>query len=252
MSEVVIIGSGFAGLCMGIKLRQAGCEDFVILEKADDLGGTWRDNTYPGCACDIPSYLYSFSFEQNPRLDADVLAAGGDLAYLRHCADKYGIARHIRYGAEVTEAVFDEATGQWTVTVERRRDDRDRRPWSPASGACTSPSVPDLPGLDASPARRSTPRSGITPTTSRARRVAVIGTGASRDPVRPARSPPQVAQLDVYQRTPPWITPKPDRAIGPLGARAATSASRPAAGDPQRHLLGAREPRRRLRAATRS
>ena len=87
MAEVVIIGSGFAGLCMGIKLRQAGCEDFVILEKADDLGGTWRDNTYPGCACDIPSYLYSFSFEQNPRWTRMFAPWDEILAYLRHCAE---------------------------------------------------------------------------------------------------------------------------------------------------------------------
>ena len=85
-TEVVVVGSGFAGLCMAIKLRAAGIEDFVVLEQAERLGGTWRDNTYPGCACDIPSYLYSFSFEQNPRWQRMFAPWDEILAYLEHCA----------------------------------------------------------------------------------------------------------------------------------------------------------------------
>src|SRR5882762_8536836 len=115
--RVAIVGGGFAGVGAAIGLREAGIEDFVLLEKADELGGTWRDNTYPGCACDIPSYFYSFSFEQNPRWTRMFAPWDEILAYLKHCAEKYGIADKIRYGAEVTDAAFDESTGRWTVTI---------------------------------------------------------------------------------------------------------------------------------------
>jgi cation diffusion facilitator CzcD-associated flavoprotein CzcO len=211
-TEVVVVGSGFAGLCMGIKLRQAGCEDFVILEKADELGGTWRDNTYPGCACDIPSYLYSFSFEPNPHWTRMFAPWDEILAYLKHCATKYGIADKIRYGAELTEAVFDETTGRWTVTVNGD-ETIETQALVTGVGSLHLPKVPDLPGLDT-----------FTGTTFHSshwdhdhdltgRRVAVIGTGASAIQFVP-RIAEQVAHLDLYQRTPPWITPKPDRAIG--------------------------------------
>jgi len=213
MAEVVIVGSGFAGLCMGIKLRQAGCEDFVILEKAEELGGTWRDNTYPGCACDIPSYLYSFSFEQNPHWTRMFAPWDEILAYLKHCADKYGIADKIRYGAEVTEAAFDEATGRWTVTVNGDQT-IETQALVAGVGSLHQPKLPDLPGLDSF--------AGTTFHSARwkhdhelsDRNVAVIGTGASAIQFVP-KIAPQVAHLDVFQRTPPWITPKPDRAIGP-------------------------------------
>ncbi|QNE18591.1 NAD(P)/FAD-dependent oxidoreductase [Kribbella qitaiheensis] len=213
-TEVAIVGSGFAGLCMGIKLRQAGCEDFVILEKADELGGTWRDNTYPGCACDIPSYLYSFSFEQNPRWTRMFAPWDEILAYLRHCAEKYGIADKIRYGAEVTEAAFDETTGRWTVTVNGD-ETLDAQALVTGVGNLHQPKFPDLAGLDTF--------AGTTFHSSQwdhdhdltGRRVAVIGTGASAIQFVP-RIAEQVAHLDLFQRTAPWITQKPDRAIGPL------------------------------------
>jgi cation diffusion facilitator CzcD-associated flavoprotein CzcO len=212
-TEVAIIGSGFAGLCMGIKLRQAGCEDFVILEKADRLGGTWRDNTYPGCACDVPSYLYSFSFEQNPRWTRMFAPWDEILEYLEHCAAKYGIADKIRYGAEVTEAAFDEASGRWTVTVNGD-ETIDAQVLVAGVGNLHQPKFPDIPGLDSF--------TGTTFHSSQwdheqdltGRRVAVIGTGASAIQFVP-RIAEQVAHLDVFQRTPPWITSKPDRTIGP-------------------------------------
>jgi cation diffusion facilitator CzcD-associated flavoprotein CzcO len=212
-AEVVIVGSGFAGLCMGIKLRQAGCEDFVILEKAGELGGTWRDNTYPGCACDIPSYLYSFSFEQNPHWTRMFAPWDEILAYLKHCADKYGIGSKIRYGAEVTEAAFDEATGRWTVTINGD-ETIEAQALVAGVGSLHQPKLPDLPGLDSF--------AGTTFHSARwnhdhdlnGRNVAVIGTGASAIQFVP-KIAQQVAHLDVFQRTPPWITAKPDRAIGP-------------------------------------
>ena len=102
--SVLIVGSGFAGLGMAIRLKQAGIDDFVLLEQADDVGGTWRDNHYPGCACDVPSQLYSFSFEPWPKWTRDFAPQGEILEYLQHCADKYGLRPHIRFGARVVRS----------------------------------------------------------------------------------------------------------------------------------------------------
>jgi cation diffusion facilitator CzcD-associated flavoprotein CzcO len=212
-SEVAIIGSGFAGICMGIKLKQAGIDDFVILEKGDDLGGTWRDNTYPGCACDVPSYLYSFSFEQNPHWSRMFAPWDEILGYLRHCAEKYGVVAHIRYGAEVTEAAFDEHTATWTVTLIDG-DTVTCRALVAGAGNLHEPRMPELPGLSsfAGSVFHSSRWDHTHDLTDR--RVAVIGTGASAIQFVP-RIAPQVRHLDLFQRTPPWVTPKPDRLIGP-------------------------------------
>lgn len=114
---VVIIGSGFSGVGMAMQLERAGVHDFLMLEKAADLGGTWRDNTYPGAGCDVPSHLYSYSFEPNPAWSTAYARQGEIWDYLRHCATKYGLWPHIRFGAEVISAEFGEAAGEWTVTV---------------------------------------------------------------------------------------------------------------------------------------
>ena len=208
----VIVGAGFSGLCAGIQLRKAGIEDFVILEKGHGVGGTWRDNTYPGAACDIPSHLYSYSFEPNPRWSR---AYGGQpeiLAYLEHCATKYGLREHLVFGSHVARADFDEASGTWTIATDDDRVYR-ARALILGNGALHLPQVPDLPGLASF--------RGATFHSARwdhayelaGRRVAVIGTGASAIQFVPQIAP-RVAQLDVYQRTPPWIVPKSDRTIG--------------------------------------
>src|ERR1700716_252934 len=106
--HVAIVGSGFAGLGMAIRLKQAGIEDFVVLERAEDVGGTWRDNTYPGCACDVPSHLYSFSFAPNPNWSRSYSPQAEIWNYLRDCAQRYGILPHVRFGHEVLEAAWDE------------------------------------------------------------------------------------------------------------------------------------------------
>jgi len=111
----VIIGAGFGGLAMAIALRRAGEDDVLLLEKGRDVGGVWRENTYPGAACDIPSHLYSFSFEPNPGWTRAYSPQPEILDYLRHCADKYGVRGKIRFGCEVTSATFDEATSLWRV-----------------------------------------------------------------------------------------------------------------------------------------
>ncbi|GAA0622206.1 NAD(P)/FAD-dependent oxidoreductase [Kribbella sandramycini] len=217
MTEVVIIGSGFAGLCMGIKLRQAGCDDFVILEKADRLGGTWRDNTYPGCACDIPSYLYSFSFEQNPHWTRMFAPWDEILAYLERCAEKYGVAGKIRYGAEATEAAFDERTGRWTVTVNGS-ETIETDALVTGVGSLQLPKLPEIQGLDSFTGTAFHSAQWDHSQDLTGRRVAVVGTGASAVQFIPKLAE-QVGQLDVYQRNAPWITAKPDRAIGPLERR---------------------------------
>ncbi|MDO9236766.1 MAG: NAD(P)/FAD-dependent oxidoreductase [Aquabacterium sp.] len=121
-STVLVIGTGFSGLCTAIRLKQEGVEDFVILERAADVGGTWRDNNYPGCACDVQSHLYSFSFEKNPDWSRQFATQPEIWAYLRGCAEKYNILPHVRFNANVVNARFDEASATWVVRTEDGRE----------------------------------------------------------------------------------------------------------------------------------
>ena len=116
-ARAVIVGTGFSGLGMAIRLKQRGMHDFVILEKADDIGGTWRENTYPGCACDIPSHLYSFSFAPNPRWSRRFSPGSEIRAYLNSVVDRFDVRRHLRLGQDVTRAEFDEGSGRWQVAT---------------------------------------------------------------------------------------------------------------------------------------
>jgi cation diffusion facilitator CzcD-associated flavoprotein CzcO len=218
---ILIIGSGFAGLGMAIQLAKAGLHDFVLLEQDDDLGGTWRDNHYPGCACDVPSHLYSFSFEPWPGWTREFAPQREILEYLRHCADRYALRPHIRFGTRVAWARWDEAAGLWEVGTEVRTEAGARagetlraRVVVSACGAMSRPQLPDIPGLASfegtifHSARwdHAFPLAGKT--------VAVVGTGASAIQLVPAIAP-DVARLFVYQRTPPWTLPKPDGPIAP-------------------------------------
>src|SRR5690554_3581845 len=114
-AQIAIVGTGFSGLGMAIKLKEAGFHDFVILEQSDDIGGTWHENHYPGCACDVQSALYSFSFEQNPNWSRMFATQPEIKAYLRHCAEKYGLIEHIQLNTHVAGARWDERTGAWTI-----------------------------------------------------------------------------------------------------------------------------------------
>ncbi|MBA2561036.1 MAG: NAD(P)/FAD-dependent oxidoreductase, partial [Propionibacteriales bacterium] len=210
-TDVLVIGSGFSGICMGIKLKQSGRDDFVILEKGADLGGTWRDNTYPGCACDVPSHLYSFSFEQNPRWSRTFSPQREIWDYLRHCADAYGLTRHLRFGAEVTAARFDEAERRWQVEVNGS-DLIDSRVVVAGIGALHHPNVPGLPGLATFGGTTFHSAQWRHDHCLDGRRVAVIGTGASATQFVP-KIASRVAHLDLYQRTAAWVTPKPDPRI---------------------------------------
>src|SRR3989475_6623475 len=113
--DIAIIGSGFAGIGAAIRLQQAGFDDYVVLERAHDVGGTWRDNSYPGCACDVPSHLYSFSFALNPNW-SHIFARQDEIwGYLRDCAERFGITPHIRYGHEVQAAEWDDQAERWHI-----------------------------------------------------------------------------------------------------------------------------------------
>lgn len=209
--EVVVIGAGFSGIGAGIRLRQAKIGSFVILEKAADLGGTWRDNTYPGIAVDITSFTYSFSFEQNPNWSR-VFAPGRELqAYANHCASKYRLRPHMRFGVTVESTVFDRENHFWHVNLKGGETITARFVIT-ATGGLTQPKFPDIEGFRSFRGKVIHPARWDHDYDLRGKRVAIIGTGATSVQLVPAIAP-LVAHLDVYQRTPIWIMPKPDREI---------------------------------------
>jgi cation diffusion facilitator CzcD-associated flavoprotein CzcO len=208
---VVIVGSGFSGIAMGVMLKRAGIESFVILEKADDVGGTWRENTYPGAACDVPSHLYSFSFEPRAEWTRAFSPQAEIEDYLRHCATKYGLLPHMRFGSTVTGAEFDEASATWTVRVAGAA------PITAGSlvlgnGALHVPAMPEIPGLSDFEGACFHSAQWDHQFDLTGKRVAVIGTGASAIQFVPQIAP-KVGALQLFQRTPPWIVPKPDFAF---------------------------------------
>jgi cation diffusion facilitator CzcD-associated flavoprotein CzcO len=211
-TRALIIGTGFAGLGMAIALQKQGVE-FVILEKADDIGGTWRDNIYPGCACDVPSHLYSFSFEPKPDWSRMFSPQPEILDYLRGVTDKYGLRRHVRFGAKVERAHWDDDSHRWHVFTDSG-DEYVAQFLISGAGALHIPSVPDLDGIDtfAGPAFHSAQWDAGLDLTGK--RVAVIGTGASAIQIVP-QIIDQVAHLTLYQRTPPWVFPRPNAHIAP-------------------------------------
>ena len=208
--RVAIVGAGFGGLGAAIRLRQQGIEDFVLLERGDDVGGTWRENTYPGCQCDIPSNLYSFSFAPNPNWSRTFPTQPEIWDYLRDCARRFGILPHIRFGHEVTGADWDEHTGRWTL--ETPHGSVSAQVVIAAPGGLSAPSVPELPGLEAFEGPAFHTARWDHDQDLAGQRVAVIGTGASSIQVVPYLQP-EVEQLQVFQRTPPWIVPHPDRPV---------------------------------------
>lgn len=209
--SIVIIGAGFSGLAMAIALKRAGRDDFVILEKAGEVGGTWRENTYPGCACDIMSLLYSYSFA--PKADWSRLfpPQAELLEYIKDCTETFDLRRHIRFGVKVTALEFDDPTGTWRLLVEGGSTITARAVVA-ALGPLHVPNVPDIPGLPDFKGTVFHSAEWDHGYDLSGKRVAVIGTGASAIQFVP-RIVPQVESLALFQRTPPWILPKPDRAI---------------------------------------
>ncbi len=210
--DVAVIGTGFGGLGMGVSLKRAGRDSFVIIEKADGVGGTWRENTYPGAACDVPAHLYSYSFHRydwSRRFppQAEILA------YIEHVTDHYGLRPHLRLGAGVASAAWDEDSATWTLALDGGREVRARVVVS-SVGQLNRPALPSIAGLDtfAGPAfhsaqwRHDVALAGL--------RVGVIGTGASA-----IQFVPEVAKsaghVTVFQRSAPYVIPKPDRPYSP-------------------------------------
>jgi cation diffusion facilitator CzcD-associated flavoprotein CzcO len=209
--DAIVVGAGFSGLAAAILLRRRGLTEFVIVEKADRVGGTWRENTYPGAACDVPSHLYSYSFEPNPNWSRAYGEQAEILAYLEHCVAKYGLAPHLVFGAEVVSAAWDAAAARWRVNL---RDGRTfvGRALVLGNGALHLPSVPELPGLGTFAGKQFHSAKWDHAYDLRGKRVGIVGTGASSIQIVP-RVAEVAGHLDVFQRTPPWIVPKEDRAM---------------------------------------
>ncbi|TYB68418.1 NAD(P)/FAD-dependent oxidoreductase [Nonomuraea sp. PA05] len=209
--RVAIVGAGFGGLCMAIQLERAGIRSYTVFEKAGDLGGTWRDNSYPGAGCDIPSHLYSYSFEKYASWTRRYPEQPEILGYLEHCADKYDVRRKIRFRTEVRRAVFDGA--HWQITTTDGTEAFDVLVMG--VGQLNRPRMPDIPGM--------AEFEGVSFHSARwdhehdltGRRVAVIGNGSSAAQLIP-RVAERAEHLHVFQRTPNWVIPKPDAAFGPL------------------------------------
>ena len=209
--DVLIVGAGFSGLCMGIKLLEAGMKSFLIIEKSSDIGGTWWDNRYPGCACDIPSHLYSFSFA--PLTEWTRMYPGQQEIhdYLKRCVEHYGLAPYLHLNACFREAVWNESESVWNATDGEGTRIRARVLVS-GMGALHVPRYPELPGLVrfSGPAfHSSTWDYGVD---LDGKNVAVVGTGASAIQFVPQIAP-RVGKLYLFQRTPPWIVPRLDFAI---------------------------------------
>jgi len=209
-TRVAIIGSGFGGLGAGIRLRENGIADFVILERASSVGGTWRDNTYPGCACDVPSHLYSFSFAPNPLWSRSFSRQPEIRAYLEDIADRYALRRHLRFDTELTEARWDAAHSRWQLRTSR--GDLTADVVISAAGPLAEPSLPDVPGLDSFAGEVFHSARWNHDYDLTGKRVAVVGTGASAIQVIPEIQP-KVASLTLFQRTPAWVMPRRDRRI---------------------------------------
>lgn len=212
---VAIIGAGFGGLCMAMYLRRAGIDDFTVFERADDIGGVWRDNSYPGAACDVPSSLYSFSFAPNRDWPRRYSGQADILAYLRRTAA--AVLDHVRFGAQVESCEFDTTTLRWRLRLTGG-DVHEADVLVSAVGQLSRPSIPDLPGADTFQGTTFHSARWDHDVAMAGRRVAVIGTGASAIQFVP-RIQPVVEHLTVFQRTAPYVVPKPDRGYRPLHHR---------------------------------
>jgi cation diffusion facilitator CzcD-associated flavoprotein CzcO len=208
--RVIVVGSGFGGLGAAVRLRKEGVTDFLVLERAGSVGGTWRDNSYPGCACDVPSHLYSFSFAPNPDWPRTFSGQPEIRAYLERIADRFQLRPHLRFDHEVLGARWDTAASRWELTTGQGVYTSDVLVL--ACGPLSDPAVPDLPGLADFPGAVFHSARWDHDYDLTGKRVAVVGTGASAIQIVPMIQP-QVEQLVLLQRTPPWIMPRMDRDI---------------------------------------
>jgi cation diffusion facilitator CzcD-associated flavoprotein CzcO len=215
-AQVLIVGAGFGGICAAIQLQRAGFS-YLLLERAAEVGGTWRDNTYPGCACDIASVLYSLSFAPNPDWTRSYPLQGEIQRYIVGVAERFGLRERLRCGVEIVSLHYDEAQARWQASAASGEQ------FSAsyvilATGPFTKPALPDIAGLASFRGPMFHSMQWRHDVDLRGRRVAVIGTGASA-----VQFVPEVAklasQLTVFQRTPPWVLPRPDKPYGALRRR---------------------------------
>jgi cation diffusion facilitator CzcD-associated flavoprotein CzcO len=207
--RVLVVGAGFAGLGAAIKLDEAGFTDFLVIDKGDSVGGTWRDNTYPGAACDVPSQLYSFSFAPNPSWSRSFSPQPEIHAYLQDVAQRSGVLDRFRFGVTAQDASWDEADQVWTVVTSSGTVIADVL--ISGSGGLSEPKLPEIKGIDAFAGEVFHTARWNHDVDLSGKRVAIIGTGASAIQVIPEIAK-DVAHLDVYQRTAPWVMPRHDRA----------------------------------------
>ena len=208
--RIAIIGTGFSGLGMAIRLKQEGEQDFVLLERAGEVGGTWHVNTYPGCRCDVPSHLYSFSFAPNPEWSSTFSPQPEILSYLKGCAERYELLPHVRFHTEVTGAAWDPDSGFWRISTNQ--GELTAEVLISGQGGLSEPQLPDIPGIESF--------EGTTFHSARwnhdhdltGERVAVIGTGASAIQFVP-QIQPKAGKLHVFQRTAPWVMPHSARRL---------------------------------------
>jgi cation diffusion facilitator CzcD-associated flavoprotein CzcO len=207
MPSIAVVGGGFAGVCAVVMLRRAGYDDVTVFEKGERVGGVWHHNTYPGAACDVPSHLYEFSFRPNPQWSRRYAPQAEIQAYLEDVARSHGVLERIRTGVEVTSARWESDRARWELETSAGEYEADVL--VTACGQLSVPSVPPVPGLDAfaGPAFHTARWRHDVDLTGK--RVAVIGTGCSAIQTVPAIQP-QVAHIDVYQRSPGWTIPKMD------------------------------------------
>ena len=209
-TDVAIVGSGFSGLGMAIRFKQAGHDDFVVLERAAEVGGTWQANTYPGCACDVPSHLYSFSFAPNPEWSQTYSTQPEIWAYLRRVADEFGVRPHVQLDTAVESATWLEEERRWEL--ETSQGTLRARVLVAGMGPLTEPKIPQIAGLEDFPGPVFHSARWDHEADLKGKRVASIGTGASAIQYVPAIQP-EVATLHVFQRTPPWVVPHTNRPI---------------------------------------
>ncbi|MEX1218087.1 MAG: NAD(P)/FAD-dependent oxidoreductase, partial [Acidimicrobiales bacterium] len=215
--ELAIIGSGFGGLGAGVMALDSGIDSFLILERSDAVGGTWRDNTYPGCACDIPSHLYSFSFAQNPDWSRSYPAQPEIEEYLERVTDDYRLRTRVRFGFDVAKIAWSDSDGYWTITSVAG-DVVFASAVISATGPLSQPSKPNIAGLEDFRGEIFHSASWRHDVELVGKRVGVLGTGASAIQLVPAIAD-SVERLVVFQRTPPWVLPRDDRPAPPLRKR---------------------------------
>lgn len=207
-ADVLIVGAGFAGLGTAIRLLAQGIDNIIILERGDEVGGTWRDNSYPGAACDIPSNLYSFSFAQNPQWSRGYSGSGEILGYIRHLVEHYDLRRLIRFGHTVTGLAFDAEQGMWNASIAGGKTVSARAAVM-AQGPLSNASFPDIAGIERFKGHKIHSARWDHGYDFSGKRVAVVGTGASAVQIIPELVG-KVARLKVFQRTPAWVLPRLD------------------------------------------